>query len=121
MKYLLLCYDDEQGWGRLSDAEQRRTMRQVGQVIGEMKAAGQLRSVNRLEPTSATKCVRVRNGQTLVTDGPFAETREQLGGYFLIEAAHLDEAIRVAGRLPGSPRHTMEIRPVLEIDGLPNT
>ncbi len=119
MKYLLLCYDDEQGWGKLAESDQQKTLTQVCTVLDDMRANGQYRSVARLQPTASAKSVRVRNGQTLVTDGPFAETREQLGGYFLIDAANLDEAIRIAGRLPGSPRHTIEIRPVMELAGLP--
>lgn len=119
MKYLLLCYDDEQGWSKTPESEQQQTMTQVCQVLDDMRANGHYLSVARLEPTATAKSVRVRNGQALVTDGPFAETREQLGGYFLIDAANLDEAIRIAGRLPGSPRHTIEIRPVMELAGLP--
>jgi len=119
MKYLLLCYDDHAGWAKMSESDQQQIMQQVGRILDELKANGQLLSVSQLQPTSSAKSVRVRNNNVMITDGPYAETREQLGGYFLIDAPNLDEAIRVAGRLPGSPRHTIEIRPVLDIPGLP--
>ena len=76
-------------------------------------------AANPLHPTATATSVRVREGRSLVTDGPFAETREQLGGYFLIDVPNLDEAIRIAARIPGARKGTVEIRPVMEIPGLP--
>ena len=87
----------------------------------DLHASGQYVGANPLHPTSAATSVRVREGKTVVTDGPFAETREHLGGYFLIDAPNLDEAIRVATRIPGARKGTVEIRPVLEIPGLPES
>jgi hypothetical protein len=84
-----------------------------------LSAKGQYVSAGPLHPVATATSVRVRNGKRLVTDGPFAETREQLGGYYLIEAGDLDEAIRIAERIPVSTVGTIEIRPVLEISGLP--
>ena len=84
-----------------------------------MKANGQYLAASPLQPTSTATSVRVRDGKRLVTDGPFAETREQLGGYFMVEAKDLDEAIGIAGRIPGARVGTVEIRPVIEIPGLP--
>ncbi|MFO0970592.1 MAG: YciI family protein [Gemmataceae bacterium] len=83
-----------------------------------MAAAGQFLGANPLHPVSTATSVRVRDGKSLVTDGPFAETREHLGGYFLIDAEDLDDAIRIASRIPGR-KGTVEIRPVMEIPGIP--
>lgn len=119
MKYLLLCYDNQLAWDNMSQGEQQRIIGGVCRVLEEIKATGHYLSSSPLHPVATAKSVRVRNGKPLVTDGPFAETREQLGGYFLIEAKNLDEAIGIAARLPGSPTHAIEIRPVMEIPGLP--
>jgi hypothetical protein len=89
------------------------------QLTQELHANGKYVSANPLHPVTSATSVRVREGKRLVTDGPFAETREQLGGYFLINAENLDEAIQIAGRIPGARKGTVEIRPVLEIPGLP--
>jgi len=85
----------------------------------ELKSKGQFLATAPLQPVTAATSVRVRNGRRVVTDGPFAETREQLGGYYLVEARNLDEVIDIAGRIPGARKGTVEIRPVLEIPGLP--
>ena len=82
---------------------------------------GQFLAASPLQPVSTATSVRVRDGRRLVTDGPFAETREQLGGYFLVDAKNLDEAIGIAGRIPGAKVGTVEIRPVIEIPNLPET
>ncbi len=89
------------------------------QLAQELNSNGQYWATNPLQPTSTATSVRVRNGKRLVTDGPFAETREQLGGYYLIDAKDLDEAISIAARVPIAPVGTIEIRPVIEIAGLP--
>jgi hypothetical protein len=115
MKYTLMIYDDEKdGWTKLSPAEQQQLIGEYRQFTQQIKASGQFVAGEQLHPTSAATSVRVRNGQRVVTDGPFAETSEQLGGYYLIDARNLDEAIDVAGRIPSARLGTIEIRPVVE-------
>jgi hypothetical protein len=116
MKYMLLIYPDEQAW---SDAEREHCFEQSTQLAHQLKAKGQYLAANPLQSVATATSVRVRNGKRLVTDGPFAETREQLGGYFLTDAKDLDEAIAVAERIPGARKGTVEIRPVMEIPDLP--
>lgn len=116
MKYMLLIYYDEQ---TLSEAEREQCFGESAQLAHELDANGQYVAANPLHPTSAATSVRMRNGKRLVTDGPFAETREQLGGYFLIEAKNLDEAVGIAARIPMALKGTVEVRPVVEIPGLP--
>ena len=116
MKYMLLIYFDEQA---LSETERQACYVESTQLAHEIKARGQYLGANPLHPTAMATTVRVRDGKRFVTDGPFAETREQLGGYFLIDAKHLDEAIRIAARIPMARKGTVEIRPVIELPGLP--
>jgi hypothetical protein len=116
MKYMLLIYLDEQA---LSEAERQECYAESTQLAQEIHSSGQYLAANPLHPTSMATSVRVRNGKRLVTDGPFAETREQLGGYFLIEANNLDEAIGIAGRIPMARKGTVEVRPIIDIPGLP--
>jgi len=116
MRYMLLIYGDEQA---LSQTEMEQCYRESAQLANEIHAKGQYLATAPLHPTATATSVRVREGRRLVTDGPFAETREQLGGYFLIEAPDLDEAIAIAGRIPMARRGTVEIRPVVEVAGLP--
>src|SRR5438093_12376338 len=116
MKYMLLIYLDEQA---LSEAERQECYAESTQLAQEIHSSGQYLAANPLHPTSMATSVRVRNGKRLVTDGPFAETREQLGGYFLIEANNLEEAIGIAARIPMARKGTVEVRPVIEIPGLP--
>ncbi|HSF05593.1 MAG TPA: YciI family protein [Methylomirabilota bacterium] len=116
MKYMLLIYGDEKA---LSEPERAACYVASTQLAHEIKSSGQYLAANPLHPTGMATSVRVRNGKRLVTDGPFAETREQLGGYFLIDAKDLDQAIGIAARIPMAHRGTVEIRPVLEIAGLP--
>ncbi len=116
MKYMLLIYGDEHA---LDEAERQKCYAESAQVAQEIKASGHYLAAAPLHPVSTATSVRVRDGKRLVTDGPFAETREQFGGYFLIDAADLDEAIHLAGQIPGARWGTVEIRPVLEITGLP--
>ena len=116
MKYMLLVYSDEQAWG---EAEREHCFEESTQLAHQLKAGGQYLAASPLQPVASATSVRVRNGKRLVTDGPFAETREQLGGYFLIEAKGLDEAISIAARIPGAGKGTVEVRPVLELAGLP--
>jgi len=116
MKYMLLIYQDENA---LDDDSRERCYEESLDLMREMQLNGQFLATAPLHPTPMATSVRVRNGKRLVTDGPFAETREQLGGYFLIKAADLDEAIGIAGRIPGARSGTVEVRPVIELAGLP--
>ena len=117
MKYMLLIYLDEQK--PLSEAERQECYAESTQLAQELHSNGKYLSANPLHPTSMATSVRVRDGKRLVTDGPFAETREQLGGYFLIDAKDLDEALGIAARIPMARKGTVEVRPVIEIPGLP--
>lgn len=116
MKYMLLIYLDEQA---LSETERQDCYAESTQLAQDIHLSGQYLAANPLHPTSMATSVRVRDGKRLVTDGPFAETREQLGGYFLIEAKNLDEALAIAARIPMARKGTVEVRPVIEISGLP--
>ena len=113
---MLLIYGDEHA---LNDAERQQCYRESTELAHQLHAAGQYLAAAPLHPTSTAASVRVRNGKPLVTDGPFAETREQLGGYFLIDAKSIDEAVAVAARIPLARLGTVEVRPVVEIPGLP--
>jgi hypothetical protein len=116
MKYMLLIYMDENA---MTDEERASCYVESAQLTQELHTKGQYLSANPLQPIATATSIRVREGKRLVTDGPFAETREQLGGYFLVEAKDLDEAIAIAARIPAGRKGTVEIRPVLEISGLP--
>jgi hypothetical protein len=118
MKYMLLVYLNEQ---TLSDSEREQCYVKSAQLARDIHASGRYLDASPLHPTSTATSVRVRDGKRLVTDGPFAETREQLGGYYLVDARDLDEALSIAERIPGAAFGTIEIRPVLEIGGLPVT
>ena len=118
MKYMLLIYLDEQA---LNETERQECYAESTQLAHDIHSSGHYLAANPLQPTSMATSVRVRNGKRLVTDGPFAETREQLGGYFLIEANNLDEAIAIAARIPMARKGTVEVRPVIDIPDLPNT
>jgi hypothetical protein len=113
---MLLIYLDEH---TLSEAEREQCYKESARLAQQLKTSGQLFATAPLHPTSTATSIRVRDGKPFLTDGPFAETREQLGGYFLIEASDLDEAISIASRIPGARVGTIEIRPVIEIAGLP--
>jgi hypothetical protein len=115
---MLLIYADERGWDG-NEAAREECYEESTQVAHQLAAAGQFLAASPLQPTATATSVRVREGKRLVTDGPFAETREQLGGYFLVEAGNADVAIAIAGRLPGARFGTVEVRPVVEIAGLP--
>jgi hypothetical protein len=116
MKYLLLIYMDENA---MSDTEREHCYGESTQLAQELHTKGQFLASAPLHPVATATSVRVREGKSLVTDGPFAETREQLGGFYLVNAQDLDEAIAIAARIPGAKVGTVEIRPVLEIAGLP--
>jgi hypothetical protein len=116
VKYMLLVYSDEQAQ---SDAEREDCYKESTRLAHDLQANGQFIACSPLQPTSTATSIRVRDGKHLITDGPFAEMREQLGGYFLVDAKDLDEAIKIAGRIPAARIGTVEIRPITEISGLP--
>ncbi len=116
MKYMLLVYGDEQA---SDEAEKERCYKESAQLAHQIRSTGQYLAAAPLHPVVTATSVRVRGEKRLVTDGPFAETREQLGGYFIVDVGDLEEAIDIAGRLPGARLGTIEIRPILEIPGLP--
>jgi hypothetical protein len=116
MKYMLLIYLDEQSVG---EAEREHCYAESAQLAHQLNSIGQYLAAAPLHPSSTATSVRVREGKRLVTDGPFAETREHLGGYFLVNARDLDEAISIAAKIPGARLGTVEIRPVMEITGMP--
>ncbi len=118
MKYVLLVYHNEERLAALDEGEAARMLQESIRLAHEIKTPGQYVAAPLLSTATAT-CVRVREGKRIVTDGPYAETHEQLGGYFLIEAADLDAAISIAGRVPGARIGTVEIRPVKDVPGLP--
>ncbi len=120
MKYMLLIYNEEKAWPQFTEAQRQGFMGEFMKFTQQIQSAGQWLSSSQLQPTTAATSVRVRDGKRLVTDGPFAETREQLGGYFLVEAKDLDAAIGIAGRIPGARWGTVEIRPTIELPGLPD-
>jgi len=114
MKYLLLIYQNEKQWTAHSEAEVQKIYQEYGQLRQELTASGQWVGGSQLHPIATASTVRVRDGKELITDGPFAETHEQLGGYFLIEAKNLDEALAVAVRIPSAREGTIEVRPIVE-------
>jgi hypothetical protein len=116
MKYMLLIYGDE---NLLTESVREKCYEESTQVAHDLVAKGQFVGTAPLQPTATATTVRVRDGNRLVTDGPFAETHEQFGGFFIIDVKDLDEAIAVAGRIPGAKLGSVEVRPVVELAGLP--
>jgi hypothetical protein len=116
MKYMLLIYTGENS---MNEAERAHCYQESTQLAHDLHARGQYVAAAPLHPVALATSLRVRDGKRFVTDGPFAETREQLGGYFMIDAKDLDEAIGIAARIPGARKGTVEIRPVMEMPGLP--
>ena len=114
MKYLLLIYHNEESWDAVSETEREQIYAEYRNLIQELGARGQFVTGSELQPITTATTVRVRDGKELITDGPFAETHEQLGGYFLIEANNLDEATNIAARIPSARTGTIEIRPLVE-------
>ena len=115
MKYILLIHHEE----AIDEDERKPLLEESVQLANQLHKKGQYLDAAPLQPTSATISVKVRNGKRQVTDGPFAETREQIGGYFLIDAKDIDEAVDIAGRIPGARIGTVEVRPVRAVAGLP--
>ena len=116
MKYMLLIYMGEDA---MTPAEREQCYVDSTQLCHDLAKTGKFISANPLQPVATATSVRIREGRRLVTDGPYAETREHLGGYFMIDAKDLDDAIGVAARIPGAKKGSVEIRPVLEIPNLP--
>jgi hypothetical protein len=115
MKYLCLIYSDESQWPKLAKPDMDKMMTEYREFTESVKKSGQYLGGNRLLPTQTATTIRIRNGKTSTTDGPFAETKEQLGGYYLVEAKDLNEAIQVASRIPGAKVGSIEVRPVAEM------
>jgi hypothetical protein len=114
MKYLCLIYDNEQEWSKFPADVQQKYMGEYGAFTEGIKKSGQFVGANQLQPTSTATTVRSRNGKVSTTDGPYAETKEQLGGYYLIDAADLNDALKVAARIPSARSGSIEVRPVVE-------
>ncbi len=115
MKYMLLIYDDEKTFAKMTQADLGRMYAEYGQFTQEIKASGNHVASSQLQPVASATSVRIRDGKRMLTDGPFAETREQLGGYYLINAKDLDEAIAIAAKIPSARQGTIEVRPIVEM------
>lgn len=115
MQYLLLIYEDEASWAKLSQEEGRKIFAEYGEFTQSIIKSGHFRAGEPLKPVATATTVRVKDGKTLTTAGPFAETREQLGGYYLVDAQDLDEAIAIAARIPAARAGSIEIRPIMEM------
>ena len=116
MKYMLLIYSDENAW---TTEEREHCFEESTQLTHDLNDKRQFLAASPLQPVAMATSVRIRGGKRLVTDGPFAETREQLGGYFLVEAQDLNEAISIAARIPAASKGTVEVRPIVELPNLP--
>ena len=112
MQYILLIYSNENGEAGGDDAD---VLRRYGAFTQEVRDGGKLVTADRLQPSSAATTVRIRNGETLVTDGPFAETKEQLGGYYVLECENIDEALAYAAKIPAAEQGSIEVRPIWEM------
>lgn len=119
MKYMLLVHHNEQVLAGLSEGEREQMLAESVQLANQLHTSGQYFDAGPLHSSVDAARVTVRDGNRLVTDGPFAETREQVGGYFLVDAESLAEAVDIAGRIPGARIGTVEVRPVKEVSGLP--
>ena len=115
MKYMLLIYHDEHGWDSLTEAERLNIYAEYGKLSETLASRGVLRDGSELQPITTATSVRVRDGKELITDGPFAETHEQLGGYYLVDVPNLDEATKIAAMIPSARTGTVEIRPLAEM------
>jgi hypothetical protein len=120
MQYMLMCCFDEDAWEKVPEAEQHTIMREYGEWVQSLVKNGRFRGGGQLHPTSAATTIRMKQGKTILTDGPFAETKEQFGGYHLVECANLDEAIAIAMHIPTLPAGgAIEVRPLAMIEGQP--
>ena len=118
MKYLLTIYADERVWGEASPEFIQTNMTAYGELGRAMREAGVHLGGEGLQPSNAATTVKVRDGETVITDGPFAETREQLGGYYLLDCRDLDDALGWAARIPGAATGTVEVRPVMDYEAM---
>jgi hypothetical protein len=114
--YLLMIYENEKVWTEMTEAQRGKMLGEYRELTNGLKGAGQWKAGEALQPTSNATTVRVRNGKTEVTDGPFAETREQLGGFYLIEAKNLDEATKIAAKIPSARHGSIEVRPLMVLN-----
>jgi hypothetical protein len=112
MQYLLMIYSNEAEYAKLDAATSQKVLAEYGEFTQSIIQSGNFKAGDRLQPTTTATTVRIRDGKTLTTDGPFAETREQLGGYYLIEAKDLDAALAIAARIPGARFGSIEVRPI---------
>jgi len=120
MQYLILIYGDEKQFAQMANSEvAKQVYAQYKQYSSALASAGVIRGGAELKPTSMATTVRVRNGKTQLTDGPFAETKEQLGGYYVIDVANLDEAVKWAARCPGAQAGSIELRPLAMMPDMP--
>ena len=121
MKFMLLCYDEEQAWEQRGQAALKQAMQEAVALTHEIDVRGQYVAASPLHPAAMATSVRVRDGKRLITDGPFAETREVLGGFYIIDVKDRDEAIAIASRHPGARLGTVEVRPIMTLEGLPES
>ena|SRR5207253_3062579 len=115
MQYLLLIHDDEQRWAAMTEEEQTAIYSEYRVLTADLRESGAFVGGNQLQPAPTAVTVRVRDGEQLVTDGPFAETKEQLGGYYLIDVESLDEALEWAAKIPSARLGSVEVRPVVPV------
>jgi hypothetical protein len=121
MKFMLIVHHDEEAVNKIEKEKRQQMLAESIELTHQLHAAGQYLSASPLQPAATAVMVRVREGKPLVTDGPFIETREQIAGYFLVNAQDLNEAISIATRVPGARIGTVEVRSLIEITGLPQT
>lgn len=119
MKFMLIVHHDEEAFCKIEKEQRQQMLAESIELTHQLHAAGQYLNASPLQPAATAVMVRVRKGKPLVTDGPFIETREQIAGYFLIDAKDLNEAISIATRVPGARIGTVEVRPLIEVTGLP--
>jgi hypothetical protein len=117
MRYMLLIYSKESDWAALSEKERGQMFEEYGAFTEGIRKSGHYEKGDPLEASTTATTVRVQNGKTVTTDGPFAETREQLGGYYVVKAKDLDEATAIAARIPGAKMGSIEVRPIMEMAG----
>jgi hypothetical protein len=115
MQYLLLIHDAEKTWAAMPDAERQKLFAEYNAFTASIKASGHFVAGQRLQSVTTATTVRIRDGKTQMTDGPFAETREQLGGFYMIEAKDLDEATKIAARIPSAKIGSIEVRPIMNM------
>ena len=116
MQYLLLIYDDEKVWASMPKADSDKYFAEYGAFTQDIIKSGKFKAGDALQPVHTATTVRVRGGKVTTTDGPFAETKEQLGGYYLVDAENLDEAIAIAARIPSARIGSIEVRPIMKMD-----